>query len=48
MIKYYNNSKSKASYNGWLSHCNSINLTNKYLNYENINKNQKIRIPEVV
>ena len=31
MIKYNNNSKSKASYNGWLSHCNSINLRDKYL-----------------
>lgn len=30
MIKYNNNYKSKASYNGWLSHCNSINLKNKY------------------
>lgn len=31
MIKYNNNLKSKASYNGWLCHCNSYNLRNKYL-----------------
>lgn len=24
----------KASYNGWLHHCNSINLQNKYLKNE--------------
>lgn len=32
MIKYNNNIKSRASYNGWLIWCNSINLQNKYLN----------------
>lgn len=32
MIKYNNNKKSIASYWGWLSHCDSINLQNKYLN----------------
>lgn len=32
MIKYNDNFKSRASYNGWLTHCNSINLRNKYLN----------------
>lgn len=31
MIKYNNNYKSRASYNGWLSWCNSINLQKKYL-----------------
>lgn len=31
MIKYNKNKKSIASYNGWLCHCNSINLKNKYL-----------------
>lgn len=31
MIKYNDNSKSKASYWGWISHCNSINLWNKYI-----------------
>jgi len=31
MIRKNNNKKSIASYNGWLSHCNSINLKNKYL-----------------
>lgn len=31
MIKYNNNEKSKASYNGWLKWCNSINLKRKYL-----------------
>ncbi len=30
MIKYNNNYKSKMSYKGWLDHCNSINLKNKY------------------
>ena len=34
MIKYYPNDKSKASYMGWLLHCNSINLQNKYLKYD--------------
>lgn len=34
MLKYYPNRKSKASFNGWLIHCNSINLQNKYLNNE--------------
>lgn len=38
MIKYNNNTKSIASYNGWLLACNSINLQTKYLKYEN-NKN---------
>ncbi len=32
MLKNNRNNKSIASYNGWLSHCNSINLQNKYLN----------------
>lgn len=31
MILYNKNTKSIASYNGWLIHCNSINLRNKYL-----------------
>jgi RNA-directed DNA polymerase len=31
MIKYNNNIKSKASYNGWLTHGNCINLQNKYM-----------------
>lgn len=31
MIKYNKNYKSIASYKGWLIHCNSINLRNKYL-----------------
>lgn len=31
MLRYYPNKKSKASYNGWLLYCNSINLKNKYL-----------------
>lgn len=31
MIKYNRNKKSIASYHGWLLHCNSINLRNKYL-----------------
>lgn len=31
MIKYSPNQKSKASYNGWMVHCNSINLQEKYL-----------------
>lgn len=31
MIKYNNNYKSITSYNGWLIHCDSINLRNKYL-----------------
>jgi len=30
MMKYYPNKKSKASYNGWLLACNSVNLRNKY------------------
>lgn len=30
MIKYYPNNNSKASYNGWLNYCNSINLKRKY------------------
>lgn len=30
MIKYNNNSKSRASYKGWLDHGNCINLKNKY------------------
>ncbi len=37
MIKYNNNWKSIASYKGWLDHCNSINLSTKYLKE---NKNQ--------
>lgn len=32
------NKKSIASYRGWLVHCNSINLQNKYL------KNEQTRI----
>jgi RNA-directed DNA polymerase len=48
MVKYNDNPKSRASYNGWLSHADCINLTRKYLNYEKINRNQKIRIPEIV
>lgn len=31
MLNKYPNSKSKASYRGWLKWCNSINLKNKYL-----------------
>ena len=31
MLNKYPNKKSIASYNGWLSHCNSINLQRKYL-----------------
>ena len=34
MIKYNKNEKSIASYNGWLSHANCINLKNKYIKYE--------------
>lgn len=34
MIKYNNNWKSKASYKGWLDHCNSINLKNKYYEFK--------------
>jgi RNA-directed DNA polymerase len=34
MIKYNKNSKSIASYNGWLKYCNSKNLQNKYLKNE--------------
>lgn len=34
MIKYNNNIKSRASYNGWLSWCNSINLQRKYIKNE--------------
>lgn len=45
MIKYNDNVKSRASYNGWLCHCNSKNLTKKYL-YDN--QNQEIRIPETI
>ncbi len=36
MIKKNSNKKSIASYNGWLSHCNSKNLQNKYLNNLNL------------
>lgn len=36
MLKNNKNTKSIASYNGWLSHCNSKNLTNKYLKNEKI------------
>jgi RNA-directed DNA polymerase len=42
MLKYYPNKKSKASYNGWLSHSNTINLQNKYLNGKNNNKKEGI------
>lgn len=35
MIKVNQNAKSIASYKGWLNHCNSINLQNKYLKNEN-------------
>lgn len=31
MIKHNKNKKSISSYNGWLNHCNSINLKRKYL-----------------
>ncbi len=31
MIKYNKNKKSIASYNGWLSWCNSVNLIKKYI-----------------
>lgn len=31
MLNKYPNKRSIASYNGWLSHCNSINLQQKYL-----------------
>lgn len=34
MIKYGKNYKSIASYYGWLSWCNSINLQRKYLKYD--------------
>lgn len=34
MLRKYPNKKSITSYNGWLVHSNSINLQNKYLNYE--------------
>lgn len=34
MIKYNNNTKSKAAYNGWLVYCNSINLRQKYIKNE--------------
>ena len=40
MIKYNHNAKSIASYNGWLTHCNSINIKRKYIKqpHENIHK----------
>ncbi len=34
MIKHNDNIKSRASYNGWLVHCDSINLQKKYLTNE--------------
>ena len=34
MIKHNKNNKSIASYNGWLTHCNSINLRNTYIKHE--------------
>ncbi len=45
MLRYYPNRKSKASFHGWLIHCNSINLQNKYLNG---NKNKKERVSKVI
>jgi RNA-directed DNA polymerase len=48
MVKYYPNSKSWASYYGWMTHCNSINLMNKYLNYDKINQDQESRVPATV
>lgn len=32
MIKLHDNDASRAAYNGWLVHCDSINLQRKYLN----------------
>ncbi len=34
MKKYNDNIRSNTSYNGWLLHCNSINLKNKYKTHE--------------
>lgn len=34
MVKYNHNTKSIASYKGWLKWCNSKNLQYKYLNNE--------------
>ncbi len=45
MLIYYPNRKSKASFKGWLDHCNSINLQNKYLNG---NKNKEKRVSKVI
>lgn len=42
MVKYNDNIESRASYNGWLTHANCINLKNKYKNEES--KNQEIRV----
>jgi len=39
MIKYNKNTKSIASYRGWLIHCNSFKLRNKYLNESRIIRN---------
>lgn len=34
MIRTNRNKQSIASYNGWISHCNGINLMNRYLDYD--------------
>lgn len=34
MIRHYNNYRSRVAYNGWLVHCDSINLRRKYLHEE--------------
>jgi hypothetical protein len=36
MLKHNKNKESIGAYNGWLIHCNSINLRNKYLKNEDI------------
>jgi|SRR3990167_1755006 len=41
MIRYHKNNKSINSYKGWISHCNGINLTNKYI--LNGQKNRSIK-----
>lgn len=43
MIKWNNNSKSIASYKGWLDHGNCINLKNKYIHDKRENKEIRVQ-----
>ncbi len=48
MVKANKNEKSIASYNGWISHANGVNLWDKYINNKENDNNKEIRVSETI